>query len=493
MTNQRDNPHEGERPDEVMDNGSRVDDSSHEKSKGIHTTSFLTSLPLLHFTKGSRAITLGMIVTVAAAVIGVTYELTTVVYERQIEVLKRDRDHLREVDQSLRDALRQIKDNYNRLLITKARPTPLLPGNGSTVVADSNDVVRFDWAAAQGSTNDRYIIEVRNISRPNSKTVRLNVLKNKGRLMNLPLSRLSPVLNSSTEYLWRVRAGELVKGELISQGPWSPYESFIVFPSIAKRISSTGVIRIGFNATFFGYFNVVGKDGGYTGFDQEFGEWLAKQIWLQLNSKRKGKKVKIKRIEYAWIKLLPAVRNYEADLIISSLTKMHQSEQDYPGVKFSKPYLDVHQVFISTEKGKDLFPRALNKSSVGVQRGTFNYKVAAAVSKQFGFRVVKLETYADIYRELGSGTIDFGLVDDVLVGPQLGSKFYQYGPVLDEYLTQLYNIQLGYDSEAYAVAVRDKGLLTIINNILDSKKAEDYLNSLKGKWVRSPKRTQSAR
>ena len=89
-----------------------------------------------------------------------------------------------------------------------------------------------------------------------------------------------------------------------------------------------------------------------------------------------------------------------------------QRERSNPGVKFSEGYLNVQQVFISAKKIKKDFPGALKKSRVGAQRKSVNYKSAVMLASQFDFEVVKFDYYADIYRELRSGEIDFGLVDN---------------------------------------------------------------------------------
>lgn len=483
----REDTHDGEQLDEPIESQSQLENYRKKNSKPKWFATILSSLPLLHFIKSNRAITLGIIVAIAIAITSATYTVTTVVYKRQIEVLRGDRNHLRDVDQSLRDELRYANDNYNLLLTANVRPMPLRPGNGSTVIADQDGVVRFEWAAAQASTNNHYVIEIRNISHPNSPVVRFNVLKNKGRLMNIPLSRLDPVPNNATEYLWRVRAGKLLGKTIISQGPWSAYESFVVYPSITQRIVSTGTIRIGFSPSFFGFFNVSDFDGNekYWGFDQDLGKWIATRIWGRLSPTSK-KEIHIERIEQAFDKLLPAVRNFEVDLIISSITRTDQRERSNPGVKFSEGYLNVQQVFISAKKIKKDFPGALKKSRVGAQRKSVNYKSAVMLASQFDFEVVKFDYYADIYRELRSGEIDFGLVDNVLVGPDLGSKFTPYGPSLDKYFEPLYTNESGFESEAYAIAVRDKKLLATINRIIDSNEAKTYIDDLVKKWVRPP-------
>ncbi len=94
-----------------------------------------------------------------------------------------------------------------------------------------------------------------------------------------------------------------------------------------------------------------------------------------------------------------------------------------------------------------------------------------------------METYSDILREIASGSVEFAVMDDVLVRPRLDRELHVYGGVLDKHLQKLYERELGRNREFYAVAIRDRDLLETVNKILETEETARFIEELREKWI----------
>ncbi len=407
-----------------------------------------------------------------------TFELTQSQFESQLDAL-RDQLEIRNDELSQTEAeLGEARQNFEELVIETKRVSLLTPQPGATEVGSMKSALKFDWREPEEIFERRYILEIRNISDQSMPPLVFDFLKRIDEPLHIPVNRLTAKLNSSTEFLWRIRPGQLVDGKQAALGPWSHYGYFVLYPSIFDRIQSTGVVRIGFSGSFGGVFNKRRSEGGFEGFDQDFKQWIIAQLSEEL-----GTPLSIEHNEIRFRDLLPELREYRLDMVISSMTRTKKREEQNPGVYFTEPYLNVNQIFISSGTINRPFPQALSGAVVGVSPNSTNAKAARYLEKQFGFSVVEFEESGGSRRALREGIVEFNISDNSTLSGELGNTVFQYGPPLDQYLKGLYREEYGFSSESYGIAVRDEQLLGRLNEILTSQEAKDYLDKLKEKWL----------
>ena len=373
----------------------------------------------------------------------------------------------------LKKEVENLQHTLNTVLKDVERPTLTNPPLEASLVGGH---VTFAWEYSKHNPHQKYILEIRNISESWSIIERYNVLNPESKLMHFPLKKHG-------EYLWRIRPGQLLNGNIISQGSPSYYNFFVVYPSVVKRIEKTNVIRVGTSPTFTGYFNLVDHTGVLKGFDIDLIHWIAKRL-----SKDREKPLKVEFYDIPWSDLLPKLQKHEVDLIISSMTATIRREKENPGVKFTKGYYQSHQIFIGMSEG-GACREDLKHLRVGVNQNTTNEGAAKAVQDKFDFYLDAAHTtYADLYRSLEENRIDYALVDDILVKKYLGNRFWQCGEHLGDELISFYEKNFPQKKEMYAIAVMEekgKNLRLLINDILDSEEGEDKKECLKKKWILS--------
>jgi ABC-type amino acid transport substrate-binding protein len=281
--------------------------------------------------------------------------------------------------------------------------------------------------------------------------------------------------------LWRVRPGK-INDEIGLSHLWSPYYEFYFYPTLLDKLKEEKKVLIGFPPIPVAQIQQVDENGDLIGFNIDLAKWLTKKLGENLN-------VEIKPIfkEIAWKDIFLKISERDIDLAVGIFSASDKRESTY-NLRFSTGYLIIHQVFI-TKSNKQDFPKALKNSNIGTTHTSINRKVGEYLEDRFDYQIVpKYNDYADLYFGIENGEVDFGIVDNILVQKYLGTRFFQYGPYLDEYLTKFYKQSLGRNQEEYAVMLPGKGyenerVLSIINQIIKSPEGQEYISNLKEKWL----------
>lgn len=436
-------------------------------------------------------ITISSIIAVFLWAIGATYFVLQYIevnpLRQKNHELSQSLNSVTSKNQSLQNELDNLKQSYNQLQKNISRPTLIYPPNESSLIGGR---IAFRWDYRDHTSYQKYILEIRNITHPGSEVHRYNVLNPEQKLMNFPISILSEPPYG--EYVWRIKPGQLLQEDKeIVHGPASQYSSFFLDPSVIERIKRTAILRVGTSLTFTGYFNILSTEGNLEGFDIDLIRWIAGKLRNKLDVKQP---LKVEFLDTPWKMLLPNLRRFEVDLVISAMTSIRKREEDFRGIKFTKGYIQSHSIFVHNGKIDKSYPDGLKGRRVGVAEETTNEKAAHFLKNKFGFKINNsFKAYADIYRGLIDGNIDFGLVDNILVLKYLKNKeFIPYGPSLDKELELFYKEEFGRDSEKYAIAVveeprKEEDLLKLIDKILESDEGQEKLKELTKKWLQSNK------
>ncbi len=367
-----------------------------------------------------------------------------------------EQNRSKEAIESLNEQNKNLWNKYSSLLNEKDnKPHLLLPKDQSCIISD---LVKLSWCYSKHNQNQKYILELLYINDPDPKRIpkRCNVLNPENQMMLIPIKR-----DKCGQYLWRIKPGELLENREVSQGEWSPYNSFFVYRSVLDKIKDTGRLLVGTSPTFFegnfSYFEDI--DGDIKGFDIELIALIKEKLEIKLGFKKGGKSITVEKRTYPFNQLLDKVRDSEVDFAISSITVTKERQRN--GLIFTKKYFETHQLFIQL-KDEGTFPNSLEDSTVGVRGGTSNAKAAKALQKKYEkeneikFKLEeKYQSYADIYKALQENEIQFGLVDYVLVKEKLeDKKFYKFGEYLDKELKGFYEAEYGREADEYAIALK---------------------------------------
>ena len=368
----------------------------------------------------------------------------------------------------LEAANERLRREKTQLLEDRDLPVPISPSSGGSVIG-SQIILSWDY----GQHNDestQYTVQIQNLERNTGQT--WHVTTPARRLMHI-----HDVADFLGRNVWRVRPGVL---NLDGTHPkWSLYADFSLYPSTMDRIRQTGVLRVGITAYSVAKFNFVDANGDHSGFDAELIRWMCSRI-----ENRIGKKCEVEFVSIPWRGLLQAVADYDVDVAISAISRSKQREIDNK-IRFTDGYLVIGQVFVSKEQGRT-FPDDLNGAVVGTANKSTNAEVGRHIADTYKFTVNdKYTDYADVYAALDRGDIDFALVDDVLAGFFLGTRFHQCGPTINDQLQEFYQEKLGTDREEYAIAtsLHSAALIDHLNEILRSVDAQAQLSKLKKKWL----------
>lgn len=428
---------------------------------------------------GALLINWGVVAGLVGGAAAGTFEFTASQFENQLETMRSQlelrTDEVSEREQELAD----LQRNFEELVSDTQRVSLLRPEPQATAIGTNGTVLEFDWTSPDERSNQRYIVEIRDIRSQNGHVRIFDYLKMDGTPMRIPASVLNDGVEASAEFIWRVRPGRVVDGKQVALGDWSRYGSFLLYPSIVDRMQNMGQVRVGFSGGFTGVFNTMQTDGTYQGFDQDFSAWLVEQLGDRLGFDTKP--LAIERIEFRFKDLLDQLQAHRIDMVVSSMTRTKAREQKY-GIRFSEPYLNVHQIFVSNEPLTASFPQGLRGKVVGVSPTSTNYKAAEFLQSRYGFVVRPLDG-GESRRALRLGKVDFNISDNVVISGELGKSLFQYGPELTSELGNLYEDQYGFSSESYGVAIRDPELLALVDEILLSEAAQTKLAELRARWL----------
>jgi len=367
--------------------------------------------------------------------------------------------------------LKATRKDYTELLKQSEVPVLLSPAEGQAVFGRQ---VLFTWDYRHHRPDQRYALELRYLSMPNSPLLCYNVPNSQQKRMHLELNE-----KDYGDYLWRVYPGDYQPSTQFTGKQWSGWNSFRTYKNVIDRIKQTRLLRVATNPTYYGIFNVADGQGKHHGFDIDLVNWIGEQLAKEL--KISGG-IKVVILDMGWDEMFRAVERCEADLAASTISRMVSREKKYPGLRFSVGYLTIHQIFIQTHLGGK-FPQDLKGKTVGAASDSTNLEAAIHLKDQFGFKIKVIESpsYGDLFKQLQQGQIDFGLVDHTAT---LG---YPLGKWLDPYLGDFNRNTFGVDCEDYALAVpyepdEKQSLLSLINKLLRSSEGKDLLQQLKKRY-----------
>ena len=378
-----------------------------------------------------------------------------------------------------------LTHNYEAALGKAGRAQLTSPKDEAQLVGDQ---VEFSWDIPPNSIALGYILELRNL-RTNTPSVR-NVLRPDLRLMDISI----PPGQSGT-YLWRVGPGRVMANrngetQIVTEGQWSEYNTFSIYPSVEERIRRTGVIRIAISPSSTGKFNFLNERGDLVGLDRDLMTWLAAELGMRLHTERP---IVVSTSEKPWTGLLPSLESKEVDALISSMTSTRPREQQYK-VTFTDGYFRTHQIFVA--KRRTVVHKYFAGMTLGVVKGTTNEQVAEFLverpgtligARPYQFRIDnRFINYDNAYQALIDDDVDLLLVDDVNADAQIREgTVSQIGVSLDRELLPFYKHVFGRSEECYAIGVKDPELLAVINELLRGEHGRNELAALQKKWFGS--------
>ncbi|MCP4372235.1 MAG: transporter substrate-binding domain-containing protein [Deltaproteobacteria bacterium] len=397
--------------------------------------------------------------------------------QNEKQKLHKELEEVYKENKTLTSELSVISKEYKCLLAETKIPILSEPIESATVIGSQ---INFGWNYTHHNLYQKYFMEIWSLSDCNIGKQKYNVINPEQMRMYIPTDKFD-----NGVHLWRITPGYLLNDQEIIQGWPSKYGKFTLYASVIDRIQKEKVIRIGTSPTFLGKFNIF-NNGDIQGLDIDLIKWIVGKLEIRLNIEGE---LKVQIIDVPWKDLLLVLQQNELDVVISSMTSSRKREEEFFGIKFTKGYFQLQQIFIQPKKdGK--FPDDLKNKTVGVTKNTINEQAANYLSHEFKFKVNNsFNDFAEVSQALYQKKIDFALVDNVLVqDPLKRGKFFQFGGSIAPYLKTFYKEKLGRESEMYAIAVIDESqnnlnLLSEINHILESKECQKELDRLKAKWL----------
>ena len=232
-----------------------------------------------------------------------------------------------------------------------------------------------------------------------------------------------------------------------------------------KAAPKRKLIAVG-EATFAPFEFVDTNTGKPTGFDVEL---------IQAIAEASGFEVEYKNLD--WNSLIPALKNKEADLVVSGMTITDERALE---VTFSDPYFTSGQAWAVKEGSPIKTLNDLSGKKVAVQINTTGDYAAQKIDKKFkdekkpGLNIKRLKNAADVFNELKAGGVDC-IISDL--------------PVIREYLKnhpedKLLIPEPAFTVEYYGIAMRkeDKDIHELINKGLAKVKASGKYDSLYEKY-----------
>jgi ABC-type amino acid transport substrate-binding protein len=368
---------------------------------------------------------------------------------------------------NLKSLLERSEQRAVALAVASDRPIAIFPADRSSVIGSG---VRLSWDYGKHGQTTKYMLEIQPLSgsRP---AVALNVDRPETKSMFYTFDTAA-----STDFLWRVRQGEIVSGHQVGEGPWSSAAAFAIYTSVVDRVKRTGKLLVATTPTSYDPFVGVNTKGQYVGFELNFLRWLLPKVGEQLHMQQPPV---LEITEVPWNQIFQYMQNGAADIAVRSITRSQIREKEYPNLKFTIGYVRNHQILIQANNGGQ-FPASLSGRIVGAKSRSVNELAAKYLATKYGFSVNSSFTaYGDLYDALRRGDISFALVDSSLVREHLNKTVFALGGDLDGDLKDFYQSQLGFDDEEYSVLVHEGAsneLREALNRIL---KSSDYRNFLK--------------
>ncbi len=291
------------------------------------------------------------------------------------------------------------------------------------------------------------------------------------------------IWRSNASRYWRVSAvavdGRSREPLRDSERAWSRVLNITQYDSAYQRIATTGKILVYVSKSDNqDIFKWLDNRGGYKGLDISLAKAVAGELTARMRTGR-GLELVIRGVP--WEDLLQAPSRGQADMIISSITKLARREQQY-GVLFSEPYFCTSYalVYRAGEPDRPIKDMIRNRI-VGYQSKTTGEDVTNALSKDTPFKTKDYGSTELIVRAVTASEIDFGITDTPFAeaaeieyradGKQvLAHKTFAVAdlppsiPAVQEY--------------ALAVPSGEAELLGIINGLMQSMKEQGKMNAL---------------
>ena len=409
-----------------------------------------------------------------AAIVGITYSVIKYVEVTPLQLenahLKSDLESSKNHFSQIEARLAQADSNARQIAASNVLPITTEPAAGASVIGNQ---LRLRWYYPKQHSPESYVVEVINVNLSNARVTTHSWQVPSPERHELNIRDFADMVGLN---FWRVRPG--IVGSISSPDDgWSRYSDFSLYLSTGDRITLTKHLLIGTHTLSYPTsFNCRNAQGNRDGFDIELIKWVSTRLALDPEF-----------VDLEWTDLIPAVKRHDVDIACGSLTASKKRETDF-NVRFSAGYLDTHQAFYSSKPVTQGFPANLKGAVVAVAPGSTNKDVAVYLSHKFGFTVKDdYPNYSQIYSDLDNGIVTFALFDSTLEASLAGGKYTQYGPLLDEYLTEFHRREFGRDSEQYAFVLSseaaDDGYLDKINAILSTPEARAYIETLKHKWL----------
>ena len=291
------------------------------------------------------------------------------------------------------------------------------------------------------------------------------------------------IRGSNAARFWRVSA---IAVDTKSRQPlsdsaraWSHGVLVTQYDSAYQRIATTGQVLVYVSKSDNqDIFKWLDKNGAYKGLDIH----LAKAVVTELStSRRTGRTLEMVVRGLPWEDMLHAPSRGQADLIVSSITKVAQREPDY-GLLFSDSYFCTSYALIYRVGERDrLIKEMIRDRIVGYQTKTTGEDVAKALANDTPFKTKNYASTELIVKAVAAAEVDFGITDtpfaevaeleDRIAGKHvLAHKLFTAAdlppdiPPVQEY--------------ALAVPAGDTRLVDVINSLLRSMKEQGKLTSL---------------
>lgn len=276
---------------------------------------------------------------------------------------------------------------------------------------------------------------------------------------------------------WRVRAVDSQVGQPISD--WSNIAQFTQYDSAYKRIETTGTVLIYVSsAENEDPFKWVDKT--FKGFDIKLAEGVVASLSKRI---RIGSRPLIaKFVPIPWPELLNMPGRGQADMIISSISKLRAREEQYKLV-FSDAYFCTTQAMIFPAGNKDRsIDDMIRGKKVGFQEGTTGERLAMALKKDIPFEAKPSARAEQVIYALLHSDLDIGITDEPFATVNRATYVSGNGkPRLDvkpfarkDFPSSIPNDEQ-FDEYAIAVYSSEDSLLTAINEAITQMKTSGNL------------------
>jgi ABC-type amino acid transport substrate-binding protein len=221
------------------------------------------------------------------------------------------------------------------------------------------------------------------------------------------------IWRSNASRYWRVSAvavdGRSRQPLPQSERAWSTVVEVTQYDSAYQRIATTGQVLVYVSRSDNqDIFKWLDNKGGYKGFDIS----LAKAVVDELSARMRtsGELAMVTR-GVPWEDLLQAPSRGQADMIISSITKLARREPQY-GILFSAPYFCTSYALIYRAGEQDRpIKEMVRDRIVGYQAKTTGEDVTTALRKGTPFKTREYGSTELIVKAVVASEIDFGITD----------------------------------------------------------------------------------